>query len=469
MTQKLTCLIVDDEADIRELLVMTLERMDIDTFSASGLQEAKQLLKQRQYALCLTDMQMPDGSGLDLVNYISEFHAGLPVAVITAHASADNAVSALKAGAFDYLSKPISLKQLRPVIEFAIKLTTQNNSSKTSTIEMLGESESMGYVRSMITKLARSQAPVYISGESGSGKELAAKLIHKNSSRAEGAFVAVNCGAIPENLMESEFFGYKKGSFTGASQDKEGLFQAASGGTLFLDEVADLPLPMQVKLLRAIQEKKVRMVGGTSEESVDVRIISATHKNLTEMMDAGLFRQDLYYRLNVIQLKIPALRERQEDIPLLANMLLVKVCASHNTEIPKIDNEALAYLAKLQFPGNVRELENMLERALAMSDGKTITIDDLGNENKYSTAQSLESDFKTTFSDQATALNLSDYLEDVERRAIISALNKTNNNKTAAAKLLGVSFRTLRYRLTKLDLVKDGDADLDGRIANDLS
>ncbi|MCF8185407.1 MAG: sigma-54 dependent transcriptional regulator [Sulfuritalea sp.] len=469
MTQKLTCLIVDDEADIRELLVMTLERMDIDTFSASGLQEAKQLLKQRQYALCLTDMQMPDGSGLDLVNYISEFHAGLPVAVITAHASADNAVSALKAGAFDYLSKPISLKQLRPVIEFAIKLTTQNNSSKTSTIEMLGESESMGYVRSMITKLARSQAPVYISGESGSGKELAAKLIHKNSSRAEGAFVAVNCGAIPENLMESEFFGYKKGSFTGASQDKEGLFQAASGGTLFLDEVADLPLPMQVKLLRAIQEKKVRMVGGTSEESVDVRIISATHKNLTEMMDAGLFRQDLYYRLNVIQLKIPALRERQEDIPLLANMLLIKVCASHNTEIPKIDNEALAYLAKLQFPGNVRELENMLERALAMSDGKTITIDDLGNENKYSTAQSLERDFKTTFSDQATALNLSDYLEDVERTAIISALNKTNNNKTAAAKLLGVSFRTLRYRLTKLNLVKDGDADLDARIANDLS
>ena len=469
MTQKLTCLIVDDEADIRELLVMTLERMDIDTFSASGLEEAKQLLKQHQYALCLTDMQMPDGSGLDLVNYISEFHAGLPVAVITAHASADNAVSALKAGAFDYLSKPISLKQLRPVIEFAIKLTTQNNSSKTSTIEMLGESESMGYVRSMITKLARSQAPVYISGESGSGKELAAKLIHKNSSRAEGAFVAVNCGAIPENLMESEFFGYKKGSFTGASQDKEGLFQAASGGTLFLDEVADLPLPMQVKLLRAIQEKKVRMVGGTSEESVDVRIISATHKNLTEMMDAGLFRQDLYYRLNVIQLKIPALRERQEDIPLLANMLLIKVCASHNTEIPKIDNEALAYLAKLQFPGNVRELENMLERALAMSDGKTITIDDLGNENKYSTAQSLERDFKTTFSDQATALNLSDYLEDVERTAIISALNKTNNNKTAAAKLLGVSFRTLRYRLTKLNLVKDGDADLDGRIANDLS
>ncbi|MFM2441263.1 MAG: hypothetical protein RLZZ349_990, partial [Pseudomonadota bacterium] len=358
MTQKLTCLIVDDEADIRELLVMTLERMDIDTFSASNLEEAKLLLKQRQYALCLTDMQMPDGTGLDLVNYISEFHAGLPVAVITAHASADNAVSALKAGAFDYLSKPISLKQLRPVIEFAIKLTTQAQTSETSTLEMLGESDSMAYVRSMIVKLARSQAPVYISGESGSGKELAAKLIHKNSSRVDGAFIAVNCGAIPENLMESEFFGYKKGAFTGANQDKEGLFHAASGGTLFLDEVADLPLPMQVKLLRAIQEKKVRMVGGTTEEAVDVRIISATHKNLTQMMDAGLFRQDLYYRLNVIQLKIPALRDRRDDIPLLVNMLLAKLCANHNTNIPHIDIEAQAYLSKLDFPGNVRELEN---------------------------------------------------------------------------------------------------------------
>jgi len=468
MTQKLTCLIVDDEADIRELLVMTLERMDIDTFSASNLEEAKLLLKQRQYALCLTDMQMPDGTGLDLVNYISEFHAGLPVAVITAHASADNAVSALKAGAFDYLSKPISLKQLRPVIEFAIKLTTQAQTSETSTLEMLGESDSMAYVRSMIVKLARSQAPVYISGESGSGKELAAKLIHKNSSRVDGAFIAVNCGAIPENLMESEFFGYKKGAFTGANQDKEGLFHAASGGTLFLDEVADLPLPMQVKLLRAIQEKKVRMVGGTTEEAVDVRIISATHKNLTQMMDAGLFRQDLYYRLNVIQLKIPALRDRRDDIPLLVNMLLAKLCANHNTNIPHIAIEAQAYLSKLDFPGNVRELENVLERALAMSDGKAITIDDLGNENKYSTSQDSGNDFESMFnSDHTSTLNLSDYLEDIERKAIISALNKTNNNKTAAAKLLGVSFRTLRYRLAKLGLAKDSEGDLDSEIESD--
>ncbi|MDO9204864.1 sigma-54 dependent transcriptional regulator [Methylotenera sp.] len=473
MTQKPTCLIVDDETDIRELLVMTLERMDIDTYGASNIEEAKSLLKQRQYALCLTDMQMPGGTGLDLVNYINEFHPGLPVAVITAHASAENAVSALKAGAFDYLSKPISLKQLRPVIEFALKLTSQANHSKENVLEMIGDSEPMTYVRTMIAKLARSQAPVYISGESGSGKELAAKLIHKNSSRVDGAFIAVNCGAIPENLMESEFFGYKKGAFTGASQDKEGMFQAASGGTLFLDEVADLPLPMQVKLLRAIQEKKIRMVGGTTEEAVDVRIISATHKNLSEMMDAGLFRQDLYYRLNVIQLKMPALRDRPNDIPLLANLLLTKLCASQKISIPQIDATTQAYISKLQFPGNVRELENMLERALAMSDGFTITIDDLGDENesnRFSGTKNSDIHPKSAFnSGQTKELNLSDYLEDIEKQAIVKALEKTNHNKTAAAKLLGVSFRTLRYRLSKLGLAKEGDADFDGDIENDES
>lgn len=456
MTLRPSCLIVDDEADIRELLVMTLERMDIDTYSASNIEEAKALLKQHQFALCLTDMQMPGGTGLDLVNYISEFHSGLPIAVITAHASADNAVAALKAGAFDYLSKPLSLKQLRPVIEFALKLTKQTNTSqRVDTLEMIGDSEPMNYVRTMIAKLARSQAPVYISGESGSGKELAAKLIHKNSSRGDGAFMAVNCGAIPENLMESEFFGYKKGAFTGASQDKEGMFQAASGGTLFLDEVADLPLPMQVKLLRAIQEKKVRMVGGTSEEAVDVRIISATHKNLSEMMDAGQFRQDLYYRLNVIQLKMPALRDRSGDIPLLANMLLSKLCAAQHIEIPKIDQATQTYISKLQFAGNVRELENMLERALAMCDGKLITIEDLGSENMPIANYQA----KQTFNVDSTELNLPEYLEDVEKKAIAQALEKTNNNKTAAAKLLGVSFRTLRYRLSKLGLAKDDDID----------
>jgi two-component system response regulator PilR (NtrC family) len=456
MSKKPTCLIVDDETDIRELLVMTLQRMDIETYSACCVEEAKTLLAQRPYGLCISDMQMPDGSGLDLLHYINQFHIGLPVAIITAHGSAENAVCALKAGAFDYLSKPISLKQLRPVVESALKLTIQTNQSQPNTLEMIGDSEQIKHVRLMIAKLARSQAPVYISGESGSGKELAANLIHKNSSRADGPFIAVNCGAIPENLMESEFFGYKKGAFTGANQDKEGMFQAANGGTLFLDEVADLPLLMQVKLLRAIQEKKVRMVGSTSEEAVDVRIISATHKNLAEMMDNGQFRKDLYYRLNVIQLKMPALRDRPADIPLIANMLLNKLCSNQQIAIPSIDSDALAYISTLPFSGNVRELENMLERALALCDGAVISIDDLMIEDDAA-ARFMKGDFD----DQADELTLTDYLENVEKKAIIQALNKTNNNKTAAAKLLGVTFRTLRYRLTKLGLSKETDADLE--------
>jgi two-component system response regulator PilR (NtrC family) len=456
MSKKPTCLIVDDETDIRELLVMTLERMDIETYSACCVEEAKTLLAQRSYGLCISDMQMPDGTGLDLLHYINQFHTGLPVAIITAHGSAENAVCALKAGAFDYLSKPISLKQLRPVVESALKLTTQTNQSQPNTLEMIGDSEQIKHVRMMIAKLARSQAPVYISGESGSGKELAANLIHKNSSRADGAFIAVNCGAIPENLMESEFFGYKKGAFTGANQDKEGMFQAANGGTLFLDEVADLPLLMQVKLLRAIQEKKVRMVGSTTEEAVDVRIISATHKNLAEMMDNGQFRKDLYYRLNVIQLKMPALRDRPADIPLIANMLLNKLCTNQQIAAPTIDSGALAYISSLPFSGNVRELENMLERALALCDGEVITIDDLMIEDDAA-ARFMNGEFD----DQADELTLTDYLENVEKKAIIQALNKTNNNKTAAAKLLGVTFRTLRYRLAKLGLSKETEADLE--------
>lgn len=454
MTEKPRCLIVDDEADIRELLAMTLERMNIETFSAACVEEAKTLLKMRSYALCLTDMQMPGASGLDLLNYINEFHSGLPVAVITAHGSADNAVSALKSGAFDYLSKPISLKQLRPVVEFALKLSNRMQHTKPDTLELIGESEAIRQVRSMIEKLARSQAPVYISGESGSGKELAAKLIHLNSSRAEGAFIAVNCGAIPENLMESEFFGYKKGAFTGANQDKPGMFQAANGGTLFLDEVADLPLAMQVKLLRAIQEKKVRMVGATSEEAVDVRIISATHKNLTELMENGQFRKDLYYRLNVIQLKMPALRERPADIPLIANVLLEKLCPPTSIERPKISPDALNFLSTLPFPGNVRELENMLERALALCNGQVIHVDDLGIENDAACTSTL-SELPST---EASELNLTDYLENIEKQAIMQALNKTKNNKTAAAKLLGVTFRTLRYKLAKLGLSHAGEA-----------
>ncbi|MDR5170233.1 sigma-54-dependent Fis family transcriptional regulator [Methylobacillus flagellatus] len=447
------CLVVDDETDIRELLVLTLERMDIRADSASTLAEARHLLEQGQYGLCLTDMRLPDGSGLDLVKHIAQDYPGLPVAVITAYGSAENAVSALKAGAFDYLTKPISLKQLRPLVQSALKLSSAEQAEAShDTLALIGNSAAIKQVRSMIEKLSRSQAPVYISGESGSGKELAARLIHQNGSRRDGPFIAVNCGAIPENLMESEFFGHKKGAFTGATQDKEGMFHAAKGGTLFLDEVADLPLAMQVKLLRAIQEKKVRMVGGTQEESVDVRIISATHKNLSVLMERGEFRQDLYYRLNVIELKLPALRDMQEDIPLLVDALLAKQCREEGRAMPALSPEASQMLARHSFVGNVRELENVLERALALCDGNTITAEDL----------LLDQDAGTPASSASPALEdeglpLPDYLEHIEKTAILNALEKTQHNKTAAAKLLGVSFRTFRYRLSKLGLSKDSD------------
>lgn len=447
MTTNPTCLVVDDETDIRELLVLTLERMGIKADSASNVEDARHMLAQHNYSLCLTDMRLPDGNGLDLVQHIGQHHTGLPVAVITAFGSAENAVSALKAGAFDYLTKPISLKQLRPLVESALKLSDTEKPVPGS-LNMIGESDAIMQVRNMIEKLARSQAPVYISGESGSGKELAARLIHANSSRRDGAFIAVNCGAISENLMESEFFGYKKGAFTGANQDKVGMFHAANGGTLFLDEVADLPLAMQVKLLRAIQEKKVRMVGSTQEESVDVRIISATHRDLSKMMDDGDFRQDLYYRLNVIELKMPSLRERPTDIPLLAKTLLAKQCREQGSVTLGLDRDAETLLVQHSFPGNVRELENVLERALALCDGKTIRAEDLLlKEGQKAAPTPID----------AQGLALPEYLEDIEKKVILDALEKTRHNKTAAAKLLGMSFRALRYRLSKLGLGKDDD------------
>jgi len=436
------CLIVDDEADIRELLVLTLERMQIATDSAGSMAEARALLEQREYGLCLTDMKLPDGDGLQLLRYIGQQHPGLPVAVITAYGSAENAVAALKAGAFDYLSKPISLKQLRPLVESALRLTGSVSPAAEQQI-LLGESSPIRQVRAMIEKLARSQAPVHIHGESGTGKELAARLIHASGPRRDGPFVPVNCGAIPENLMESEFFGYRKGAFTGAQQDHEGFFQAASGGTLFLDEVADLPLLMQVKLLRAIQEKRVRKIGNTQEDPVDVRIISATHRNLAQMLESGQFRQDLYYRLNVIELKMPALRELQLDIPSLAERLLEKLALQLGMEPPKLDQAAIAALTQHPFPGNVRELENILERALALCDGQTISVEDL----------SLNAPPGSLPAEQGE-LPLPDYLESLEKQAMLEALEKTGQNKTAAARLLGVSFRTFRYRLGKLGIGK---------------
>ena len=439
------CLVVDDEADIRELLVLTLERMGLDVESAASVTEAQQKLERREFALCLTDMRLPDGDGLELMRHIFQQRPGTPVAVITAYGSAENAVAALKAGAFDYLSKPISLKQLRPLVQSALKLSVKAEVEPQGP-GLIGDSAPIRHARLMIEKLARSQAPVYISGESGSGKELAARLIHASSVRRDGPFVPVNCGAIPENLMESEFFGYKKGAFTGALQDREGFFHAANGGTLFLDEVADLPLPMQVKLLRAIQEKKVRMVGSTQEENVDVRIISATHRNLSQLMESGQFRQDLYYRLNVIELKMPPLREMADDILELAHNVLVRHCRELSVPVPVLSKEASVALTRHSFPGNVRELENVLERALALCNGSTIERDDLLLE----CGASALADEEGYVPDGEIALP--EYLESVERKIMLDALQKAGNNKTAAAKLLGVSFRTFRYRLEKLGL-----------------
>ena len=433
-------LVVDDEPDIRELIDLTLARMGLATECAGSVGEAIAALKEGDFQLCLTDMRLPDGEGLEIVRYITEHCPQTPVAVITAFGSAGNAVAALKAGAFDYLAKPVGLEQLRALIKSALRLPGADQDSENPLAGLIGESPSMQQVRTMIEKLARSQAPIYISGESGSGKELGARLIHSRSARAAGAFVPVNCGAIPENLMESEFFGYRKGAFTGAQDDREGFFQAASGGTLFLDEVADLPLAMQVKLLRAIQEKRVRKVGSVTEEPVDVRIICATHKNLRDLVDKGAFRQDLYYRLNVIELRMPPLRERSEDIAPLVAAVLRRL--SGDTP-PRLSAAALKALEFYSFPGNVRELENILERATALCSGDSIEVDDLqlGPEEIHDAG--IEGRGSET---------LDEYLNRLERQAILEALQKAEGNRTAAARLLGVTFRSMRYRLERLGI-----------------
>ena len=443
-------LIVDDEADIRELLSLTLQRMGLDTDCAAGEFEATQLMQKHGYDLCLTDMRLPDGDGLQLLEHVSLNYASTPVAVITAHGSAENAVAALKAGAFDYLAKPVSLNQLRALVRSALMLPRANQPKKSGEKDadagtfpvLLGDSALMQQTRQMIDKLARSQAPIHISGESGCGKELAARLMHLKGPRRDAPFVPVNCGAIPETLMESEFFGYKKGAFTGADQDREGFFQAANGGTLFLDEVADLPIQMQVKLLRAIQEKKVRKVGSTGEENVDVRIISATHDHLADAVKDGKFRQDLYYRLNVIELRMPALREMRDDIAVLAREILRK-SVGENGKVPALGAAAVVALRAYQFPGNVRELENILERAMALCAGDEIEADDL-QLTSPATGESAPVD--------RTGLPLQEHLDSVEKEAILKALDQTRYNRTAAAKLLGITFRALRYRMERLGI-----------------
>ncbi len=437
-----TVLIVDDEADILELLEITLLKMGLEVVKATCVAEAVALLKQTEFGLCLTDMRLPDGDGLEVVRYIQAARPRTPVAVITAHGNTDNAVVALKAGAFDYINKPVTLNQLRTLVKSALKLP---GLASVGERELIGNSPAMQQARELIAKLARTQAPVYITGESGSGKELAARLIHQQSSRATAAFVPVNCGAIPENLMESEFFGYKKGAFTGADTDRDGFFHAANGGTLFLDEVADLPLLMQVKLLRVIQEKKVRKLGSAVEEPIDVRIISATHQNLATCVERGNFRQDLFYRLNVITLKMPALRDMREDVPAIALVLLRQLAASAKASVPTLTREAAAALAQYDFPGNVRELENILERALALANGARIDVSDLrltpGVEEAAHEA-----------APQGAKWPLQDYLDRLERDAIQEAMEKTRYNKTAAARLLGITFRALRYRLERLGM-----------------
>ena len=442
-------LVVDDEEDIRELLDLTLARMGLPADCAGTVAEARQYLEKERYSLCLTDMRLPDGEGLEIVRLIGAHYGQTPVAVITAFGSADNAVAALKAGAFDYLAKPVALDQLRTLIKSAINLPAPGAVVDTATDnhgdvagQLIGTSQAISSVREMIDKLARSQAPVYISGESGSGKELAARLIHHRSSRRDAPFIPVNCGAIPENLMESEFFGYRKGAFTGADNDREGFFHAANGGTLFLDEVADLPLTMQVKLLRAIQEKKVRKVGSAAEEAVDVRIVSATHRKLKECVETGTFRQDLYYRLNVIELKMPALRERQEDIPQLVSALLARICPDSR---PTLTDEAMQALRQYAYPGNVRELENILERATALCYDAQVGLDDL---QLAPTAESTEVNSKP-------GETLDDHMNRIERQAILDALAKTGFNRTAAARLLGITFRSLRYRIERLGIEED--------------
>ncbi|WP_394168841.1 sigma-54-dependent transcriptional regulator [Saccharospirillum alexandrii] len=449
-------LIVDDEPDIRELLELTLMRMGLDTLSVPDLKSAIRQIDQHAYDLCLTDMRLPDGNGLELVKYIQHKRPDTPVAMITAHGNMELAIDSLKAGAFDFVSKPVEIERLRALVNQALKIsnTPSSQASPAQAIPtMVGESEAMTHLQSKIRKLARSQAPVFIQGESGTGKELVARQIHALGPRAEGPFVPVNCGAIPSELMESEFFGHKKGAFTGASEDKAGFFQAANNGTLFLDEVADLPLAMQVKLLRSIQEKKIRSIGSQQETDVDVRILSATHKNLDALVASGEFRQDLFYRINVINLPVPALRERISDIPLLCQRILIRIAESYELAPARLDKAAENALMNYPFPGNVRELENILERAYTLCEDDRIGLRDLQLDQTPAAAISgANGNGNGERYARPSDMNLEDYLMEVEREVVEQALEETRWNRTAAAKRLGITFRALRYRLKKLGL-----------------
>ena len=439
-----SALIIDDEPDIRELLELTLGDMSVSCASAPDLRTAKALLKERNFGICLTDMRLPDGDGVEFVSYLQRHYPDLPVAVITAHGSMDTAIQALKKGAFDFLNKPVDLGLLRTLVENALRASeTEVHASP----RLIGISDAVLQIREKVAKLSRSQAPVYISGESGVGKEMVARMIHDEGPRSAGPFVPVNCGAIPLELMESEFFGHRKGSFTGAAADKIGLFQAANGGTLFLDEVAELPLSMQVKLLRAIQEKKVRPVGDQAESPVNVRILCATHKNLAALVRSGAFREDLFYRINVIELNVPPLRERRGDIPLLATHVLERLAHGNGMVGTKLSAEAMDALMQYSFPGNIRELENILERASTLCESEMIQAGDL-HLPQQPEAVSPGADSAA----RAEEPRLDEHLGDVERKIILDALEQSKWNRTAAARNLGLTLRALRYRLKKLGL-----------------
>ncbi len=439
-------LIIDDEPDIRELLSITLERMNLEVATADTMAAAIAALRSDTFALCLTDMKLPDGDGLDIVEWIQKHKPQTPVAVITAHGNVETAVRALKLGAFDFISKPLDITALRKLITATLKLgDSSENTIQLPQIKLLGQSQKMEQLRELIERVARSQAPVHIYGESGTGKELVAHLVHDAGARRDGPFVPVNCGAIPTELMESELFGHKKGSFTGAVADKQGLIQSAEGGTLFLDEIADLPLHMQVKLLRVIQQKSVRPVGESREVPVDVRILSATHKNLAALVAEGKFREDLFYRVNVIEVRVPPLRERLDDIPEIAASIVKRLGKQIGNRSLGITDNALKVLGEYHFPGNVRELENVLERAATLCSDGMIDAGDLQLRPKAAAEVAIQSSV-------APGEKLGDALEDIERDAIVRALEQTRYNKTKAAALLGMTFRSLRYRIKKLGI-----------------
>ncbi len=468
MSTNNTILIIDDEPDIRGLLSMTLERMGHNTICAANFSDAKEQLESNKFDLCLTDLKLPDGSGIDIVKLTQSQEKPTPVVVITAHGSMDIAIDAMKRGAFDFINKPVDLTHLRNLITSALSVNRQRRAND-GINDIIGQSKTIEKLKDNIAKVSRSQAPVFIHGESGSGKELVARAIHKASNRHSKPFIAVNCGAIPKELMESEFFGHVKGSFTGAHQDKQGLFQSAEGGTLFLDEVADLPMDMQVKLLRAIQEKSIRPVGSQKEISINIRILSATHKNLLDAIKQGLFRNDLYYRINVIEINVPALRQRREDIPLLTEKLLQRIAEKNASHRTNITSEAMSLLSQYTFPGNVRELENILERACALCGDMGIEPHDLNlnredantfsqhheNENTKITEQYLLKEQVQTnalLHYDAEAMSLDDYLENIEKNIITEHLEQNRWNRTNTAKTLGITFRSLRYRLKKLGI-----------------